>query len=115
MESQELISHSHTGKEPLALHAARELVMAAKAWRPKETARPRSAGRVSGEDDTTAIERIVSSAYCSMEMPSATKCGSTPLNCPTSFARARRTANISTTRLNKRGDKGYPCLTPFLD
>jgi len=57
---------------------------------------------------------MVSSAYCRIERPSSTRCGTTPLTLLLDLALRIRVAQMSSTKLNKIGDKGSPCLTPFL-
>jgi hypothetical protein len=60
-----------------------------------------------------SVNRIVLSAYCRIEIPPSTRCGTSPLACPSSFALFINVDNISTTRLKSKGDNGSPYLKPF--
>jgi len=56
---------------------------------------------------------MVSIAYCRMEIPPSTRCGTTPLSWSSIFARLMNSASISATRLNRMGGRGSPCRSPF--
>lgn len=49
-----------------------------------------------------------------MDKPPSTRSGTTPLTWPSVFALLINIASMSATMLNKTGDKGSPCLKPFL-
>lgn len=49
-----------------------------------------------------------------MQMPPSTKSGVKPVIKPLFGALSSNTLSISTAMLNKIGDKGSPCLKPFL-
>jgi hypothetical protein len=61
-----------------------------------------------------SIKSIVSSAYWRIESPPSTRCRISPSNCSSNIALPMRTFSKSTIILNNRGDKGSPCLSPFL-
>ena len=58
-------------------------------------------------------KRIVSSAYCEMEIPPSTRCGTTPPTWSSVLALLIIIANISATTLNNIGERGSPCLRLF--
>jgi hypothetical protein len=57
---------------------------------------------------------IVSSAYYRIEIPSLTRCDTTPEICASSLALFIKMANMSVTKLKSNGDNGSPCRRPFL-
>ena len=60
-----------------------------------------------------SIKRIVSSAYCSIDSPSSTKWGTTPLSKPSAFALLMKSVSMSATKLKRMGESGSPCLSLF--
>jgi hypothetical protein len=60
-----------------------------------------------------SIKSIISSAYYRIDKPSSVRFGITPFVCPSDLALLIKTASVSTTIINSKGDKGSPCLTSF--
>jgi hypothetical protein len=60
------------------------------------------------------MNRIVSSAYCSLNNPPSTRWDTIPPICPSLLALLIGMTNMSATMLKSRGESGSPCRRPFL-
>ena len=58
------------------------------------------------------IKKVVSSAYCNRGMPSGTLADWNPVRAPCEHTCAVQTAKASTTKMNSKGENGYPYRMP---